>query len=152
MSKIVRVVNDIVFIGLGSGQVKEVRRSDCDFEPLVGLEVEVYESETTTIVHKVHKEEVIPSDKGINIKIENNNTTSGIPTYIMAGKVVNKTVYLVLCFFLGGIGAHKFYAGKISSGIMYIIFCWTFIPVFISLIEFIGTLFKKADLNGNIIV
>ena len=29
---------------------------------------------------------------------------------------VNKIIYIVLAFFLGGFGVHKFYAGKTMSG------------------------------------
>ncbi|MBP5306230.1 MAG: TM2 domain-containing protein [Lachnospiraceae bacterium] len=36
------------------------------------------------------------------------------------GKPRNKWVALCLCIFLGGIGAHKFYDGKIGMGILYI--------------------------------
>jgi TM2 domain-containing membrane protein YozV/ribosomal protein L40E len=43
----------------------------------------------------------------------------------------------LLAFFLGGIGVHKFYLGQIGFGILYLIFCWTFIPALVALIEFI---------------
>lgn len=43
----------------------------------------------------------------------------------------------LLAFFLGGFGVHKFYLGRIGQGILYLIFCWTFIPAFIAFIEFI---------------
>ncbi|MEX0445678.1 NINE protein [Xenorhabdus sp. SGI246] len=43
----------------------------------------------------------------------------------------------LLAFFLGFIGVHRFYLGKIGSGFLYLIFCWTFIPYIISFIEFI---------------
>jgi len=36
---------------------------------------------------------------------------------------------------LGGIGIHKFYLGRVGQGILYVIFCWTFIPALIGLIE-----------------
>ena len=91
-----------------------------------------------------------------NIIINNNNSTSSSAAavnqggYVRVGKPVNKIVYCLLAFFLGGIGIHKFYAGKIGMGIVYLLFCWTFIPGFIAFIEFIIGLCKKADANGNI--
>ena len=33
----------------------------------------------------------------------------------------NKWVAFLLCLFLGGIGAHKFYEGKIIMGILYLL-------------------------------
>lgn len=36
---------------------------------------------------------------------------------------------------LGGIGIHKFYLGSVGWGIVYLIFCWTFIPSIVGLIE-----------------
>ena len=36
---------------------------------------------------------------------------------------------------LGGFGIHKFYLGMPGQGILYIIFCWTFIPAIVGLIE-----------------
>jgi TM2 domain-containing membrane protein YozV/Tfp pilus assembly major pilin PilA len=52
-------------------------------------------------------------------------------------KMVSKTALLLLAFFLGGFGAHKFYLGKWVQGIFYLLFCWTGIPGLIALIEFI---------------
>jgi TM2 domain-containing membrane protein YozV len=43
----------------------------------------------------------------------------------------------LLAFFLGGFGIHKFYLGQVGLGIVYLIFCWTFIPAIIAFIEFI---------------
>lgn len=36
---------------------------------------------------------------------------------------------------LGGLGIHKFYLGKVGQGILYLLFCWTFIPALIGFIE-----------------
>lgn len=47
----------------------------------------------------------------------------------------NKTVAGLLALFLGGFGIHKFYLGRIGIGIVYLIFCWTFIPAFIAFFE-----------------
>ena len=44
-------------------------------------------------------------------------------------------VYALLAVFIGGLGAHKFYMGRIGIGIIYLILCWTFIPSVIALIE-----------------
>ncbi|QDY43486.1 TM2 domain-containing protein [Candidatus Pantoea soli] len=44
---------------------------------------------------------------------------------------------VLFAFFLGGLGAHKFYLGKVGQGILYILFCWTFIPSIVAFIEFI---------------
>lgn len=63
---------------------------------------------------------------------------------------VNKLAYCLLAFFLGGIGAHKFYAGKILPGVLYLLFCWTFIPGIIAFIEFLIGLTKESDENGMI--
>ena len=41
----------------------------------------------------------------------------------------------LLGIFLGGIGVHKFYMGKIGMGILYILFCWTGIPALVGFIE-----------------
>ena len=49
----------------------------------------------------------------------------------------NRIVAAGLAFFLGGFGIHKFYLGQIGWGIVYLIFCWTFIPAFVAFIEFI---------------
>lgn len=47
----------------------------------------------------------------------------------------NKTVAILLCFFLGGIGGHKYYMGEIGWGVAYTLFCWTFIPGIVAFVE-----------------
>lgn len=44
------------------------------------------------------------------------------------------------------------YAGKVGTGIIYLLFCWTMIPSFIAFIDFIIGLCKPADSNGNILI
>ena len=152
MAKIIKINGDIVFIGTDTGGIKEVRITDINFTPDVGDEVEIYETENNLIVTKKEEKRDNNSNSGININVSNNQNAPQ-PTYIANNtKAVNKVVYCLLAFFLGGIGVHKFYAGKIGTGILFILFCWTFIPSFIALIDFIVGLCKKADANGNILV
>ena len=47
----------------------------------------------------------------------------------------NSTVAVLLCLFLGGFGAHRFYMGQVGLGVLYAVFVWTFIPAFIAFIE-----------------
>lgn len=41
----------------------------------------------------------------------------------------------LFAIFLGGLGVHKFYLGKVGQGVLYLLFCWTFIPAIVSFIE-----------------
>jgi TM2 domain-containing membrane protein YozV len=47
----------------------------------------------------------------------------------------NKTVAGLLALFLGGLGMHKFYLGQGVQGVLYLIFCWTFIPAILGFFE-----------------
>lgn len=155
MDKIINIKDGIVQIGTKDGGIKEARLEDLNFEPKVGDKVQVFENETSTIVTKVEEEpkKVDQANSGINININNENgVNSGTYVGATGKKAVNKVVYCILAFFLGGIGIHKFYAGKIGTGILYMLFCWTFIPSFIAFIEFIIGLCQKSDSNGNILV
>lgn len=53
-----------------------------------------------------------------------NNSNSNVNTNVNAmpglPRAKNKWVAFLLCLFLGGLGAHKFYEGKILFGILYI--------------------------------
>ena len=52
-----------------------------------------------------------------------------------AWPVKSKVAAGVLGLFLGGIGAHNFYLGKIGTGLLCLLFCWTGIPSIIGFIE-----------------
>jgi TM2 domain-containing membrane protein YozV len=47
----------------------------------------------------------------------------------------SRVAAIVLALLLGGFGVHKFYLGRIGQGIVYVLFCWTFIPSVVALIE-----------------
>ena len=47
----------------------------------------------------------------------------------------NKWIAIILAFFFGAFGIHKFYLGQIGMGIVYLLFCWTGITAIIGIIE-----------------
>lgn len=49
--------------------------------------------------------------------------------------IKSKVAAGILGIFLGGIGVHKFYLGKVGMGILYLCFCWTGIPAIVGFIE-----------------
>jgi TM2 domain-containing membrane protein YozV len=53
----------------------------------------------------------------------------------MRGWDKSKNVAGVLALFFGGIGVHKFYMRRPGLGLLYIIFCWTYIPSIVALFE-----------------
>ena len=56
-----------------------------------------------------------------------------MPAPIASGK--NRVVAAVFALLLGGLGIHKFYLGRVGQGIIYLLFCWTFIPALIGFVE-----------------
>lgn len=57
----------------------------------------------------------------------------------------SKLAAALFALFLGGLGIHKFYLGKTGWGIVYVIFCWTFIPAIVAFIEGILLLVMSDD-------
>ena len=55
----------------------------------------------------------------------------------------NRVVAGVLAILLGDLGIHKFYLGKSTVGLLYLVFCWTGIPAVVGLIE--GVLYLCTD-------
>jgi len=54
-------------------------------------------------------------------------------------------VAALLALFLGGLGAHHFYLGRPILGVLYLLFCWTFIPAIIAFIEGLVLLVTSDD-------
>lgn len=64
----------------------------------------------------------------------------------------DKNTAAILAFFVGGLGIHRFYLGQTLLGILYLLFCWTFIPLFIAVIDFFAFIFmsnNKFNLKYN---
>ena len=127
MAKIIKIESGLVSIGEDGGTIREVSADTLNFKPHIGDNVTVFESDGKLVVHK-----------------ESSNAANS------GKRAVNKLAYALLAIFLGGIGVHKFYAGKTWSGIVYLIFCWTAVPAIVGFIEGIIALTKESDVNGNI--
>lgn len=52
----------------------------------------------------------------------------------------NRSRAAILAFLLGWIGVHKFYLDQNKAGTLYLLFCWTGIPLILSIIEGVGYL------------
>jgi len=53
----------------------------------------------------------------------------------------------VLAFLLGGLGMHHFYMGQWAIGLVYLAFCWTYVPILVGLIEafFMGSRVRRYN-------
>ena len=75
------------------------------------------------------------SERGGNVYM-NAAVSNVAPTAPLAySRTKSKIVAFVLAWFLGGIGGHKFYLNRVGQGLIYLIFCWTFIPAMIAFVE-----------------
>ena len=98
----------------------------------VGKSKKIAEESEASIVRLVNS---LPSDKRTPFMLQINSVKK------------SPTTAVLLALFLGGLGAHKFYLGKIAAGIIYILFCWTTIPAWIALFEAFGISGKVAQYN-----
>jgi TM2 domain-containing membrane protein YozV len=66
-----------------------------------------------------------------------------------ASRRKDSVIALLLCLFLGGFGAHRFYLKQSGLGILYVLSVWTLIPVIISLLELfvVGDRTRAYNLN-----
>lgn len=75
--------------------------------PLCGCQVEEIKTQ------QAQQPQIVINNANNNV---NTNVVGGV-----GGKMKNKWTAVLLCFFLGGLGAHKFYEGKVGMGILYIL-------------------------------
>ena len=69
---------------------------------------------------QVEKLEYSGSDRQVVINNVNSAPLAANRSFVPTKKPLNKWVAFFLCLFFGGIGAHKFYEGKIGMGILYL--------------------------------
>lgn len=68
------------------------------------------------------------------------------------GNKVNKTTYILLAIFLGSFGIHQFYAKRVKSGFLYLIFSWTMIPGILGIYDAIKAGPQNKDSDGKITI
>ncbi len=131
--KILAIEKERVSVGLENGSMKYVDLSSFSQKPSVGQEFEGFEDQAGKMLFIPYVDKKLQGSHG--------DDTTG----------VNKMTYCLLALFLGGFGAHKFYAGKKLMGVIYILLFPVFgISVGIAFIEGLFGLAKKADAYGNI--
>jgi hypothetical protein len=59
----------------------------------------------------------------------------GVRQKTASGSGRSRVSAALFAILLGGLGAHKFYLGQPGLGILYLLFCWTFVPAVVGLIE-----------------
>lgn len=89
MPKIIAVAEKIVSIGFDSGNFRNVAKSDCNYEPKVGDEVDVFEADGKVIVSK---KDIGYAQPQINNKTQK-TPWNDVDLDNIDGKVVNKLAY-----------------------------------------------------------
>lgn len=68
-------------------------------------------------------------------------------------KKVNRKTYIRLALCCGWFcGGHRFYAGQKLLGTLYLLFCWSGIPVAMTLIDLMAAIPMRADETGMILM
>ena len=131
MSEILVINDSSVKIGEDNGKITEVPLAALHFSnPAVGDKVRVYKDGDNFIVKREE------------------SVTASILTNEGDRRTVNKVVYIVLTFFLGFLGVHRFMRGQIGLGIVMILFGWLTLGIW-WLVDFIISLAKLSAYPGD---
>lgn len=131
MSEILLIENGKVKVGEDNGTVTELPLATLHFSnPAVGDKVRVYKDGDTYIVKR---EETLT-----NNLVSNDGDR----------RRVNKIAYILLTFFLGWLGVHRFMRGQVGLGIVMILFGWLTFGIW-WLVDFIISLVKLSAYTGD---
>lgn len=131
MSEIIRVDGNTVKIGEDNGSIVEVSLASLHFpNPTAGDKVKIYRDGETTVVRR---EESI---------------TNNVMTNDGDRRKINKVVYILITFFLGGLGVHRFMRGQVGLGILMLLFGWLTFGIW-WLVDFIISLIKLSVFSGD---
>ena len=59
--------------------------------------------------------------------------------------ISKRIAFALFAILLGGIGVHKFYVKEYGWGVIYLLFCWTYIPAILGIVEGIMALCKTDE-------
>lgn len=131
MSEILEINGKIVKIGEDNGNITKLPLAALQFSnPIVGNKVRVYKD-------------------GENVIVKREEMSSGnLVTNVGDRRKVNKIAYILLTFFLGGLGVHRFMRGQIGLGILMLLFGWLTLGIW-WLVDFIISLVKLSAYPGE---
>lgn len=114
------------------GKQLNVRDSFCIF---CGHSVKQSEKYQTIQIHHVY----VSGCQNADLILMHERGMNEIQKYAFRHRVASAqkspTTAILLALFLGGLGAHHFYMRNPGVAILYILFCWTFIPSIVSFFE-----------------
>lgn len=125
------------------------KESTFEFTPRVGMKLNVFEADGKKYYLEIESDNYEERREEDEVKIIVNNVGS---RHSSDEIIINKTSYVIMALFLGGLGVHKFSTGRVGIGLIYLLFSLTGIPSIIGFIEGCIALSKEADMNGNIVV
>jgi TM2 domain-containing membrane protein YozV/uncharacterized protein YraI len=95
--------------------------------------------------------------EGVETSENNSNSITVIIIIIICALIFNiiisregekhrdKSSAFFLALLFGGVGVHCFYLGQRLKGILYLIFCWTYVPIFLGIFDALVILFTSKD-------
>lgn len=131
MAEILVINDSTVKVGADDGIIIDLPIASLHFpDPKVGDKVRVYKDGDTSIVKR---------EESIAGSIVANDGDR---------RKINKIAYVLITFFLGFLGIHRFMRGQIGLGIVMILFGWLTLGIW-WLVDFIISLVKLPAYNGD---
>ncbi|HEY8992249.1 MAG TPA: TM2 domain-containing protein [Candidatus Microsaccharimonas sp.] len=131
MSEILVINDNTVKVGEDNGSITELPLASLHFSnPVVGDKVRVYKDGDTFIVKR---------EETVTVSIITNDGDR---------RKINKVAYIILTFFLGFLGVHRFMRGQVGLGVVMILFGWLTFGIW-WLVDFIISLVKLSAYPGD---
>lgn len=138
MPKIIEINGQTISIGMDDGSIETVPAHTVGWQAKVNDQVDLFKTADKVVVTK----------KTVG--------SSSITNFDGEETQVNKMVYMLLTWFLGIFGIHKFYAKKNLQGVIYFILLWVIptpiVPWIFCLYDLGVAAFRNADDNGMITI